>query len=91
MVCAACALPATAATSTATLPLVAGDSGISELVKDFRLTHLLPLRFIALERKDGVEVKYLKPGDKPEAVFSSDGAVAVYEYCNLHGLWKADL
>lgn len=49
------------------------------------------IRFIAVERKGGVEVKYLMPGDKPEAVFSSDDAVAVYEYCNLHGLWKAAL
>ena len=29
--------------------------------------------------------------DKPEAKFCtcSDKPVAVYEYCNLHGLWKA--
>jgi len=34
--------------------------------------------------------KYLKPGDKPEAVFNiGDGDIIVREYCNLHGLWKA--
>ena len=36
----------------------------------------------------------LKPGDKPEAVFllaDGDEPVAVYENCNLHGLWKATL
>lgn len=34
--------------------------------------------------------KYLKPGDKPEAVFDIvDGNLTVREYCNLHGLWKA--
>jgi superoxide reductase len=34
--------------------------------------------------------KYLKPGDKPEAVFNiADGSIIVREYCNLHGLWKA--
>ena len=50
------------------------------------------IQFIALETKDGVKVKYLKPGEKPVAVFSDCGEpVAVYEYCNLHGLWKADL
>ena len=35
----------------------------------------------------------LKPGDKPEAVFAlanGETVVAAYEYCNLHGLWKAD-
>ncbi|KAF1084381.1 Desulfoferrodoxin [Sporotomaculum syntrophicum] len=34
--------------------------------------------------------KYLKPRDKPEAVFNiADGNIIVREYCNLHGLWKA--
>jgi superoxide reductase len=35
----------------------------------------------------------LKPGAAPEASFALDGAadpVTVYEYCNLHGLWKAE-
>ena len=49
------------------------------------------IRYIAAERADGVEIKYLKPGEKPEAVFSAEGVKAVYEYCNLHGLWKAEL
>jgi superoxide reductase len=32
-------------------------------------------------------------GDKPEAVIAlgNEKAVAVYEYCNLHGLWKTEL
>ena len=31
-------------------------------------------------------------GDKPEAVIAlgNEKAVAVYEYCNLHGLWKTE-
>ena len=31
--------------------------------------------------------------DKPEAVICTCGSkpVAVYEYCNLHGLWKTEL
>jgi superoxide reductase len=34
--------------------------------------------------------QYLKPGDKPQAVFKivAENVVA-REYCNLHGLWKA--
>jgi superoxide reductase len=34
-------------------------------------------------------VKFLKPGDKPEAEFNikADKIVA-REYCNVHGLWK---
>lgn len=41
---------------------------------------------------DGVSYKaYLKPGDKPEAVFNvSATRVVAREYCNLHGLWKAE-
>ena len=36
-------------------------------------------------------MKYLQPGDAPEAEFAIpfDMAVSVREYCNLHGVWKA--
>ncbi len=34
--------------------------------------------------------KFLKPGDKPEAVFKTDAsAVTAREHCNIHGLWKS--
>jgi superoxide reductase len=31
--------------------------------------------------------------EKPEAVFCTcvEKPIAVYEYCNLHGLWKTEL
>ncbi len=33
--------------------------------------------------------QFLKPGDKPEAVFCVDAKeVSAREHCNLHGLWK---
>ena len=34
--------------------------------------------------------QFLKPGEKPEAVFEIEGAdsIVVREFCNLHGLWK---
>ena len=33
----------------------------------------------------------LKPGQQPTADFIvEDGPITVYEYCNLHGLWKAE-
>ena len=36
-------------------------------------------------------VKYLKPGDKPEAEFMIEAeSVLAREYCNLHGLWKKE-
>jgi len=34
--------------------------------------------------------KYLKPGDKPEAVFKvAEGSIEARIYCNIHGLWKS--
>ena len=50
------------------------------------------IQWIAVESKQGVQIKYLQPGQAPKAVFAlseGDELVAVYEYCNLHGLWKA--
>ena len=52
------------------------------------------IQFIVLETAGGYQTKYLKPGEKPVAEFSvasGDKAVAVYEYCNLHGLWVKEL
>jgi len=39
---------------------------------------------------DGVIMKkFLKPGDKPKAVFVTDAKnLSAREYCNLHGLWE---
>ena len=35
--------------------------------------------------------QFLKAGDKPEAYFESGSKkVTAREYCNIHGLWKAD-
>lgn len=50
------------------------------------------IQWIVLETKQGRQRKQLQPGQKPQAVFAlteGDEAVAAYEYCNLHGLWKA--
>ena len=49
------------------------------------------ISFIYVETENGGIRVDLK--DKPEAVISlgNERAVAVYEYCNLHGLWKADI
>lgn len=52
------------------------------------------ISFIILETDKGVQKKYLDPAGKPEAEFVlADGekAAAAYEYCNLHGFWKAAL
>ncbi len=50
------------------------------------------IQWIAIETKKGAQRKALKAGDEPKAEFAltdDDELIAVYEYCNLHGLWKA--
>ncbi len=51
------------------------------------------IQWIYLQTKNGGQRKCLKPGDEPVATFAldNDEVVAVYEYCNLHGLWKTEL
>lgn len=52
------------------------------------------ITMIVLETATGFQVKELAPGQAPEAQFAlaeGEKAVAVYEYCNLHGLWKTEL
>ena len=50
------------------------------------------IEWVALQTKQGNQRKFLKPGEKPEVDFAlceGDEVVAVYEFCNLHGLFKA--
>lgn len=51
------------------------------------------IQFICLETEHGLHLKSLEPSDAPRAEFSTPGErpIAVYEYCNLHGLWKREL
>lgn len=75
-----------------------------EVVKDGRRVHVRVgevahpmlenhyIQFITIAREDGtVETRHLSPGDAPEAEFCLHGGASadVYEFCNLHGLWKA--
>ena len=50
--------------------------------------------WIAIETTLGNQRKVLDPLGKPEAAFAllpGETVKAVYEYCNLHGLWKTEL
>ena len=52
------------------------------------------IEWIAIKTAQGAQRKLLKPGDAPKAVFAltdGDTLEEVYEYCNLHGLWKNEL
>lgn len=48
------------------------------------------IEWIVLETATGYQKKELKPGEKPEASFAvNEPVVSAFEYCNLHGLWRA--
>ena len=50
------------------------------------------IQWIAIKTKNGNQRKILTPADAPKATFAlidGDEVLEVYEYCNLHGLWKA--
>jgi superoxide reductase len=51
------------------------------------------IMWIYIHTKSGGQRKDLLPGEEPKAVFAldDDEVIAVYEYCNLHGLWKKDI
>ena len=48
------------------------------------------ISWVYLETTKGGQRKALKPGEAPEVTFAlaDEEPVAVYAYCNLHGLWK---
>lgn len=48
------------------------------------------IAWIELHTANHVYRKYLKPGDKPQALFKpSEDVLYAREYCTLHGLWKS--
>lgn len=50
------------------------------------------IRFVCLQTTDEFIVRYLKVNEAPEACIRFTGKpVAVYAYCNIHGLWRADV
>ena len=74
------------------LPVVVADeNGIT--VKIGSVEHPMEeghyIEWIEINTVDGKSgKKFLKPGDKPEAVFQTKSAIeSVRSYCNVHGLW----
>jgi len=79
------------------VPVVTVD-GNTVTIKVGSVTHpMIPehyIQWIYLKTVSGVHRKCLKPGEEPEAVFvlnEGEKPVTAFEYCNLHGLWKADI
>jgi superoxide reductase len=75
------------------VPDVTREDGKIKVAVGSTLHPMVPehyIQWVALVAGDRVEFKYLKPGEEPKAEFSEAESGTVYEYCNLHGLWKAD-
>lgn len=51
------------------------------------------IQWIYLRTEHGGQRKVLNPGDAPHVTFclGDDKAIAVYAYCNLHGLWMQEI
>lgn len=51
------------------------------------------ITWVYLQTDRGGQRKNLYPGEEPSVTFSlaDEKPLAVYAYCNLHGLWKTDL
>lgn len=50
------------------------------------------IEWVSIHTREGNQRKGLRPGEKPTVSFAlceGDEVLAVYAYCNLHGLWKA--
>ena len=51
------------------------------------------IEWVQLQTNKGSYRHYLNPGDAPHVKFllNDEKPLAVYAYCNIHGLWKTEL
>ena len=65
---------------------------VGEVIHPMTEAHLI--QFVVLQTKKGYQVANFTHEDAPVADFvvaAGDEPVKVFEYCNLHGLWVAEL
>ena len=69
------------------------NAGVPLVCCGEKMKELLPNQWLFVETENGGQLRYLAPGQAPKAVFELGGEkpVAVYAYCNLHGLWMTKL
>ena len=76
------------------VPVATREDGVIKVVVGSEPHPMLEehlIEWIAVVSDEGVERINLKAGEEPKAVFCDKEDVDVYEYCNLHGLWKTSL
>lgn len=76
------------------LPVIEIKDGVLSVCVGSAEHPMLPehwIQWIYVQTDKGGQRKTLEPGDRPCVRFclGEDKPVAVYAYCNLHGLWKA--
>jgi len=78
------------------VPVIEVNDGMVTVTVGSTLHPMLPehhIQWIYLITTSGRQRKCLGAGMEPKASFClspGEAVVAAYEYCNLHGLWKAD-
>jgi len=75
------------------VPVVIREDGRIRVEVGSTLHPMIPehyIEWIALVSGDRVEFKYLEPGEDPIAEFEDAESGTVFEYCNIHGLWRKD-
>ena len=78
------------------IPAVTVQDGIMEVnvgTVDHPMVDVHWIEWVQLVTENGSQRKYLAPGQAPNVKFhlGEEKTVAVYAYCNLHGLWKTEL
>ena len=78
------------------LPVAVVENGVVSVSVGSVAHPMIPehsIEWVYLESEKGGQIKYLNPGSAPEVKFwlGDDKPVAVYAYCNLHGLWMVEL
>lgn len=52
------------------------------------------IQWVYLKTDKGIQKKFLQPNNEPKVEFivgEDEVLIEVYEYCNLHGLWKKEI
>lgn len=77
-------------------PVVSVENGIVRVSVGSVAHPMVPehsIEWVFVETENGGQLKRLNPGSEPEVKFllGDEKAVAVYAYCNLHGLWMTEV
>ena len=78
------------------IPVATVENGIVKVVigsVEHPMAEEHSILWVSLETDKGVHRKNLEVGKAPVVTFalSDEKPIAVYAYCNLHGLWKSDV